>query len=112
MIRERVTIRGVLRPLEPESEIPALKLPIDHLGRINVGVARRYLTGRDLWSKKFGKTAKKIETKRMKNLQLARCETIRTVETLVCKYSHPETKWLTFHYDCLGPITGAPLWRA
>lgn len=83
MIRERVSIRGVLRPLEPESEIPTLKLPIDHLGKINEGVARRYLTGQDLWKTKFSKTAKKVEAKRMKHLQLARFETIRTVETMV-----------------------------
>jgi hypothetical protein len=83
MIRERVSIRGVLRPLEPKSEIPPLSLPLHRLGKINESVARRYLIGQDLWAKKFSKTAKKIELKRRKNLELARSETLRTVKNIV-----------------------------
>ncbi|KAF8494050.1 hypothetical protein JB92DRAFT_2997135 [Gautieria morchelliformis] len=88
MICERVSIHGVLRPLEPKSEIPALTLPLHRLGRINEGVARRYLIGQDLWAKKFSKTAKKIELKRRKNLELARSETLRTVENIAQLQEH------------------------
>lgn len=89
MIRERVSIRGVLRPLEPESELPILRIPTHYLGRINEGVARRYLTGQDLWKVKFHKTARKIETERMKNLQLAKSETIHMVKTMVSYVNVP-----------------------
>lgn len=83
MIRERVSTHGVLRPFESESEIPILKISPDHIGRINENVARRYLKGRDMWAKKFNQTAKTIETRRKKNLELAKCETIRTVHSMV-----------------------------
>jgi hypothetical protein len=83
MIRERVSTNGILRPLEPESDIPTLQYPSDRLGRINEDAARRYLKGQALWAKKFSQTAQKIESQRQKNLELAKSETIRTVESMV-----------------------------
>ena len=53
MIRERVSTRGVLRPLEPESEIPSLHLPREELGMIKELPAKRYLTGQGLWDVRY-----------------------------------------------------------
>ena len=53
MIRERVSTRGVLRPLEPEADLKALHLPSDELGMIKELPAKRYLTGQGLWDDRF-----------------------------------------------------------
>lgn len=111
MIRERVSTNGVLRPLEPESEIPILTLPSNRLGRINEGVARRYLKGQGLWAKKFGQTAKKIETLRKKNLEAAKCETISTVESIVSPCIGFPVHLETDGCLCLGPTTRASISR-
>ncbi|KAF8258131.1 Alpha/Beta hydrolase protein [Lactarius quietus] len=46
MIRERISTHGIVRPLEPESEIPALHIDPAHLGVISARWARVYLAGR------------------------------------------------------------------
>lgn len=37
MIRERVSMRGVCRPLEDASELPSLNMPLDEIGVIKEG---------------------------------------------------------------------------
>ncbi|SPO23300.1 uncharacterized protein UTRI_01978 [Ustilago trichophora] len=71
MIRERVDVRGYLRPLEPESSLQALRMNPDEIGRIKEGPVDRYLDGQTQWAKRFAKTAKKVEKQRAKNEQLA-----------------------------------------
>ncbi|PWN48788.1 alpha/beta-hydrolase [Violaceomyces palustris] len=72
MIRERVDVRGFLRPLEPESELQALQISPDEIGVIKEGPCHRYLVGQEKWSKKYAKAAKKVEKKRAKNEERAR----------------------------------------
>ena len=67
MIRERVDIRGQIRPLEEEHLLQALQVPSDEIGRIKAGPVSRYLTGQELWDKKFKRTAKKVDKERAKN---------------------------------------------
>lgn len=67
MIRERVDVRGFLRPLEPETSLPALQVPPDEIGCIKEGPVERYLTGQTQWTKRFAKTARKVEKQRAKN---------------------------------------------
>ncbi|SPO34874.1 uncharacterized protein PSFLO_00345 [Pseudozyma flocculosa] len=71
MIRERVNVKGFLRPLEPESELQALRMDANEVGRIKEGPCQRYLSGQELWSKKFEKTARKVEKQRAKNEETA-----------------------------------------
>ena len=61
MIRERVSTHGVLRPLEPEEELTAFKLPSEVIGEISELAVRRWMDGTAKFGKKFGKTAKAIE---------------------------------------------------
>ena len=58
MIRERVSTRGVIRALEPESELSAFRLPPELIGEISELAVRRYMDGTQKFGKKFGKTAK------------------------------------------------------
>ncbi|CAE6346975.1 unnamed protein product [Rhizoctonia solani] len=74
MIRERVSTSGVLRPLEPESELPACNVPLEDIGAINAAAVKRYLEGQALWDIKFSGTLKSIAKTRVKNLELARKE--------------------------------------
>ncbi|UZJ52784.1 hypothetical protein CBS101457_002104 [Exobasidium rhododendri] len=67
MIRERVDIRGQLRPLEEEHHLQALQMDPAEIGRIKSGPVNRYLTGQKMWDKKFKRTAKKVDKKRAKN---------------------------------------------
>lgn len=71
MIRERVDIRGQIRPLEPESELQGLQVRPEEIGVIKEGPVHRYLTGQSLWDKKFRREAKRVEKRRAKNEQKA-----------------------------------------
>ena len=71
MIRERVDVRGYLRPLEPETELQALQVPAEEIGRIKEGPVGRYLDGQTQWARRFAKTAKRVEKQRAKNEQIA-----------------------------------------
>lgn len=53
MIRERISTRGLRRPLEDEKDIPALHVPQEEIGMIKELPAKRYLTGQALWDKKY-----------------------------------------------------------
>jgi hypothetical protein len=72
MIRERVSTIGVCRPLEPPSELAALKMPPEEVGVIKEGQAMRYLNGQKLWDKKFHRTSASVEKHRRKNLKMAK----------------------------------------
>jgi acetyl esterase/lipase len=74
MIRERVSTRGIIRPLEPEQELAAMKVPQEAIGTLSERVARRYLTGKEKFDKKFPNAHKNVEKQRKKNLQLAKKE--------------------------------------
>ncbi|CAO1621755.1 unnamed protein product [Parajaminaea phylloscopi] len=73
MIRERVDVRGAVRPLEEEEQLQAIRLFVDHpeqIGVIREGPVKRYLEGQGLWDSKFKRTAKKVEKKRKANEEL------------------------------------------
>ncbi|KAI0079263.1 alpha/beta-hydrolase [Panus rudis PR-1116 ss-1] len=72
MIRERVSTRGVVRPLEPESELAAFSLPQELIGVVSELAIRRYLDGRTKFDKKFKRAAKAIARHRKRNLELAK----------------------------------------
>ncbi|KAJ3785120.1 hypothetical protein GGU11DRAFT_684254 [Lentinula aff. detonsa] len=82
MIRERVSTRGVIRPLEPPSDLPALCVPPQLIGEISERAVRRYIEGRTLFDKKFSGLRKTIEQRRRKHLQKARKDTTRNMSAL------------------------------
>ena len=69
MIRERVSTNGVIRPLEPESELPALQLPEELVGEVNELVVQRYYAGREEFGRRFAKVYKSVEKERRRNIQ-------------------------------------------
>lgn len=93
MIRERVDVRGAVRPLEDEGDLQAIRLYLDHpdqVGIIKEGPVRRYLEGQGIWDKRFKRTAKKVEKKREKNEEKARALLERASELgLLARNGHP-----------------------
>ncbi|GAA6047205.1 hypothetical protein JCM3770_006950 [Rhodotorula araucariae] len=69
MIRERVSITGVVRPMEPESEMSMLHLDPEDVGLIKEDAVRRYLAGKAILQRKFGKTYAKVQKKRERHLK-------------------------------------------
>jgi hypothetical protein len=82
MIRERVSIHGVIRPLEPRAALGALTLPPELIGVVSELAARRYIDGRTLFDHKFRTQIKQIQRVRQKNLARARKDTLKGLPTL------------------------------
>jgi len=71
MIRERVSTRGLIRPLEPETDLPAMQVPSDLIGTIPERAVERYVTAKERSDKKFAHAIKRIEKRRLKNIDRA-----------------------------------------
>ncbi|PSS35406.1 hypothetical protein PHLCEN_2v1561 [Hermanssonia centrifuga] len=61
MLRERVDIFGHVRPMEPKEQIPALNIEPRRIGIIKEDPVRRWLTGQEIWDKRFKHAAIKVE---------------------------------------------------
>jgi len=81
-IRERVSIRGVIRPLEPEAELPAFKLDPALVGVISEPSLRRYIQGKAEYEDKFCCARNKVAKERKRHLELARTEGDRSLAHL------------------------------
>jgi len=66
MLRERVDIRGRVRPMEPPEEIPTLRIPPGQIGVLKEAPVRRWLRGQEMWDEKFKRQSKKVPEKRKK----------------------------------------------
>lgn len=82
IIRERVDIRGVIRPMEPRLEMDALRLPAELIGSISEPVIRRFMKYRDVFDNKFSHTVKSVERHRRQNLERAKADTIKRMSSL------------------------------
>ena len=77
MIRERVSTKGVVRPLEHETELGALQLQIHYVGRLSEHTINRFLNEREVFDKKFSNTLKSIEKHRRRNLERSKHDMIK-----------------------------------
>lgn len=82
MIRERVSTQGVIRPLEPDDELPALQVPPDLIGALSERALRRYVDGKERFDKKFSSTIKHIAKQRERNLKQGSQDTHRRITQL------------------------------
>jgi hypothetical protein len=71
MIRERVSTRGLIRPLEPETDLPAMQVPSDRIGTLPERAIERYVTAKERSDKKFAHAIKRIEKQRLRNIDRA-----------------------------------------
>ena len=79
MIRERVSTQGVIRALEAEHELAALTVPPDNIGKLSEPTIRRYLDARAKFDQKFRHSMKSIHKHRLRDLELDRSDTKRSV---------------------------------
>ncbi|KAG6902758.1 hypothetical protein C0995_011906 [Termitomyces sp. Mi166 len=92
MMRERVSTQGIIRPLESESELGALIIDPDIIGRMSELTLRRYLDANAMFDKKFVHTIRAIEKDRRRNLKLAKKDTKRGLAVLHHKLSLGEAE--------------------
>ncbi|KAJ3807236.1 hypothetical protein F5876DRAFT_79901 [Lentinula aff. lateritia] len=81
-ICKRVSTQGVLRLLEPFSDLPAFSIPPQLIGVISERAVRRYIAGCTFFEHKFSGMRKAIEQRRRKHLQKARKDTTRNMSAL------------------------------
>jgi Skp family chaperone for outer membrane proteins len=82
MVRERVSTRGIVRPLESEHELSTFRLAPEDVGVISDLSIKRYMDGKKKYDKKFASTVKSIEKQRNKNYQLAKKEGVKSLSHL------------------------------
>jgi hypothetical protein len=80
MICERVSTRGVIRPLEPD--LDALLVPAEILGALSELTVRRYLNGKVRFDKKFAKEVRAIQKQRDRNLELSKQDVMKNIAQL------------------------------
>jgi hypothetical protein len=80
MIRERVDMVGLCRPLEPEDQLGALTMPAEEIGMIKTAAVMRYLEGQAKWDHKFARTFKRVARHRARNLKRAKKDAPKIVE--------------------------------
>jgi hypothetical protein len=57
--------------LEPETDLPAMQVPSDHIGTLPERAIKRYVTAKERSDKKFARAIKRIEKKRLRNIDRA-----------------------------------------
>jgi len=55
MVRQRVSLKGFVRQLEPASELDGCTMPAEAIGRLHAGPVRKWLAQRREWDDRFGK---------------------------------------------------------
>lgn len=64
MIRQRVSTHGIVRAMEPASEIPALNLPADQICVIHPGPTKRWLIAKQKWDTRYAKVKRHVQLAR------------------------------------------------
>ncbi|KAG2153191.1 hypothetical protein DEU56DRAFT_878912 [Suillus clintonianus] len=82
IIRERVSTSGVIRPLEPESELDAFHIPLEIMGVLSELAVRRYMEGKGKFDKKFAKERHAIQKQRNRNLELSKKDVLKNIAQL------------------------------
>ena len=82
MIRERVSTSGVIRPLDPEEELDAFKVPAERIAQLTEETIQRYLKHKQKFDKKYEHALKAIEKDRHYNIARAKQDTLKRVHVL------------------------------
>ena len=85
MIREGIAINGIVHPLEPERDIPALNIDPITLGIISARWAQVYLAGMQRHEKKYASSIRQIEQRRKRAIALLRFPTEASQEETVAE---------------------------
>ena len=64
MIRQRISTHGVIREMEPASQIPALNIPPEEICVIHPGPTKRWLNAKQIWDVKYAKQKRHVRLAR------------------------------------------------
>ncbi|KAI6046335.1 hypothetical protein EDC04DRAFT_2630038 [Pisolithus marmoratus] len=82
IIRERVSTRGEIRPLEPNDQLDAFSVPSNMIGVLSERTLRRYIDGKALFDNRFRKEIAATEKRRSRNTDLAKKEISKVILNL------------------------------
>lgn len=74
MIRQRVNGHGVIYPMAPASDLPALQMPAAHVGVVKPGPVRKWLAARKQWDTRYALEKRRVQKKRMHEIVEGRYE--------------------------------------
>jgi acetyl esterase/lipase len=69
MIRQQVNRHGVIHPMAPESEIPALQMPASDVGVIKPGPVRKWLAAKKEWDTKYSSEKRRVQKRRIREMK-------------------------------------------
>lgn len=72
MIRERVDVHGVVRPMEAPEECAVLRIRPEEVGLLKEGPLNKWWSGQKEWDAKFKRSAARAQRKRTKNEAVAK----------------------------------------
>ena len=64
MIRQRISTHGVIREMEPASDIPALNISLEEICVMHAGPTKRWLDAKQIWDDKYAKQNRKVRRAR------------------------------------------------
>lgn len=70
MVRQRVTRRGVIYPLEPASELVACAMAPEDIGMIKEGPVRKWMAAQTEWAKRYGKIKRRVQERRLQDVRV------------------------------------------
>jgi acetyl esterase/lipase len=68
MIRQLVDRNGVIQPLAPAAELPAMQMPASDIGVIKPGPVRKWLEAKKEWDQKYAREKRKVQKQRIKEM--------------------------------------------
>jgi acetyl esterase/lipase len=68
MIRQLVDRNGVIQPLAPAAELPAMQMPASDIGVVKPGPVRKWLEARMEWDRKYAREKGKVQKQRIKEM--------------------------------------------
>ncbi|BGP12779.1 hypothetical protein JCM10213_007293 [Rhodosporidiobolus nylandii] len=92
MIRERISITGVVRPMEAIEDMLLLKLDKEDIGLIKEAPVKRYLAGKAIWDRKFRRDYIKVQKERERHLKKSMKEEATRITERVSELSKEEKK--------------------
>lgn len=70
MVRQRVTRRGDIYPLEAASQLPACNMAPEAVGVIKEGPVRKWMEVQKEWARRYGKIKRRVQERRLHEVQM------------------------------------------
>ncbi|KZP24716.1 alpha/beta-hydrolase [Athelia psychrophila] len=67
MLRERVDVHGIVRPMEAPEDCPVLKIRPEEVGLLKEGPLNKWWSGQKEWDRKFKRSAERAQKQRLKH---------------------------------------------